>query len=62
MTYILNDFKRAYSKVYVAFDTSIEEDLDAINLMINDMRLIKLFLANISFDDNFVESKLVEHC
>ena len=39
--YILNDFKRAYNKIYFDFSASIRKDLRAVNLMIKDMKLIK---------------------
>ena len=41
--YILNDFKRAYSKIYSDFFASIRENLRAADLMIRDIKLIKNF-------------------
>ena len=41
--YILNDFKRVYSKIYFDLFASIQENLRAIDLMIKNIRLIKNF-------------------
>ena len=41
--YILNNFKRVHSKIYINFFTSTRKNLYAIDLMIKDMRLIKKF-------------------
>ena len=57
--YILNDFKRVHSKIYSDFFASTREDLRAADLMIRDMRLIEDFQANVSSDDDFVESSSV---
>ena len=57
--YILNNFKRAYSKIYSDLFTLIQEDLRAADLMIKDIKLIKNFQTNTSFDDNFVENSSV---
>ena len=45
--YILNDFKRAHSKIYSDLSASIRKNLRAANLMIKDMRLIENFQANV---------------
>ena len=54
--YILNDFKRAHSKIYFNFFASTRKNLRVTDLMIRDIRLIKNFQINVFFDDNFVES------
>ena len=54
--YILNDFKRAHSKIYSDLSASTRKNLRAADLMIRDMRLIKNFQANTFFDDDFVKS------
>ena len=59
VVYILNDFKRAHSKIYSDLSASTREDLRAADLMIRNMRLIENSQANVSFDDNFVESSSV---
>ena len=41
--YILNDFKRAYSKTCSDLFASIRKNFRAVNLMIKNMRLIKNF-------------------
>ena len=41
--YILNDFKRAHSKVYSDLSASTRKNFRAADLMIKDMRLIKNF-------------------
>ena len=57
--YTLNDFKRAYNKAYSDLSASTRENLRAADLMIRDMKLIKNFQANASFDDDFVESSSI---
>ena len=54
--YILNDFKRAHSKIYFDLSASIQENFRAADLIIKDMKLIKNFQANVFFDDDFVEN------
>ena len=54
--YILNDFKRAYSKIYFDSSTSIQKKFRAADLMIRNMKLIKNFHVNTFFDDDFVKS------
>ena len=54
--YILNDFKRAHSKAYSDLSASTRKNFRAADLMIRDMKLIKNFQANVSSDDDFVES------
>ena len=54
--YILNDFKRAYNKTYSDLSASTRKDFRAADLMIRNMRLIKNFQTNASFNDNFVEN------
>ena len=54
--YILNDFKRAHSKIYFNFSASTRKNLRAIDLMIKNMKLIKNFRANAFFSDDFVEN------
>ena len=41
--YILNDFKRVYSKIYSDFFASIQKNFRAADLMIRNMKLIKNF-------------------
>ena len=57
--YILNDFKRAHSKIYSDLFASIRENLRAADLMIKDMKLIENFQANAFSDDDFVESSSI---
>ena len=57
--YILNDFKRVYSKIYSDFLVSTRKNLRVVDLIIKDMKLIKNFQANIFFDNNFVENSSV---
>ena len=52
----LNDFKRAHSKTYFDFSASTQENFRAADLMIKNMKLIKNFQANVSFDDDFVKN------
>ena len=59
VAYILNDFKRAHSKIYFDFFASIQKNLRAADLMIRSMKLIKNFQANVSSDDDFVKSSSV---
>ena len=59
VAYILNDFKRAHSKIYSDLFASTRENLRAADLMIRNMKLIKNSQANVSFDDDFVESSSV---
>ena len=54
--YILNNFKRAHSKIYFDFSTSIQKNFRAVDLMIKNMKLIENFQANTFFDDDFVKS------
>ena len=54
--YILNDFKRVYSKIYFGLSASTREDFRVADLMIKDIKLIKNFQANIFFDNNFIEN------
>ena len=57
--YILNDFKRAHSKIYFDFSASIRKNLRAVDLMIRSMKLIKNSQANVSSDNDFVKSSSV---
>ena len=57
--YILNDFKRVHSKIYSDLSASTQKNFHAADLMIRNMKLIKNFEINISFDDDFVESSSV---
>ena len=41
--YIINDYKRAFSDALINFLTLISNDFRAINLIMNDLRLIKNF-------------------
>ena len=54
--YILNDFKRAYNKVYSDLSASIQKNFRAADLMIKNMKLIKNSQTNVFFDDDFVKS------
>ena len=54
--YILNNFKRVHNKTYFDLSASIRKDFRTVNLMIKDMRLIKNFQTNVSFDNNFIKS------
>ena len=54
--YIINDYKRAFSDVLNDLSTSISNDFRAINLMMNDLKLMKKFQTNVSFNDNFIKS------
>ena len=53
---ILNNFKRAHNKVYVYFFALTWRNLRAVALMIKDMKLIKNFQTNVSFDNDFVKN------
>ena len=57
--YILNDFKCIHNKIYSDLFALTRKNLRAVNLMIRDMRLIKNFQVNVSFDDDFVKNFLV---
>ena len=59
VVYILNDFKRAYSKTYSDFSISTQKNFCAANLMIRNMKLIKNFQINAFFDDDFVKSSSI---
>ena len=54
--YIINDYKRAFSDVLIDFFTLTSNDFRVINLIMNDLKLIKDSQANASFDDDFVKS------
>ena len=54
--YILNDFKRVHSKIYVHLSVSTRKNFHAADLMIRNIKLIKNFQTNISFDDDFVKN------
>ena len=54
--YILNNFKRAHSKTYFNLSASIRKNLRAADLIIKDMKLIKNFQINVSFNDDFVKN------
>ena len=54
--YILNDFKRAYSKTYSDLSASTRKNFRVTDLIIKSMKLIKNSQANAFFDDDFVES------
>ena len=57
--YILNNFKRAHSKIYFDLSTSTRKNFRIIDLMIRNIKLIKNSQANVSFDDDFIENSLV---
>ena len=57
--YILNDFKRVHSKTYFDFSASTQKNFHAADLIIRNMKLIKNFQANVSFNDDFVKSSSV---
>ena len=57
--YILNDFKRVYNRIYFDLFILTRENFRAADLMINDIRLIKNFQINVSFDNDFVENSLI---
>ena len=59
IVYNLNDFKRVHSKIYSDISTSTQKNLCVADLIIKDMRLIKNFQANTSFDDDFVKNFLI---
>ena len=54
--YILNDFKRVYSKIYFDFSASTQKNFRAIDLIIRNIKLIKNFQANDFFDNNFIKN------
>ena len=54
--YILNDFKRVHSKIYFDLFASTYKNFRAADLIIRNIKLIKNFQANVSFDDDFVEN------
>ena len=54
--YIINDYKRVFNDVFIDFLTLTLNNFRAIDLMINDLKLIKNFQTNISFDDDFVKN------
>ena len=54
--YIINDYKRAFSDVLINLSISISNDFRAIDLMMNNLRLIKNFQTDVSFDDDFVKN------
>ena len=54
--YILNNFKRVYNKIYSDLSASIRKNLRAVDLMIRDIKLIKKFQINVSFDDDFIKN------
>ena len=56
VVYTLNDFKRAYSKIYSDLSALIRKNLCAADFIIKDIRLIKDFQAKTFFDDDFIES------
>ena len=43
IVYILNDFKRVYSKTYSDFSTSTRKNFRVIDLIIKNIKLIKYF-------------------
>ena len=54
--YIINDYKRVFSDVLTDLSTLISNDFRAINLMMNDLKLIKNSQADAFFSDDFVKS------
>ena len=56
VVYILNDFKRAHSKIYSDLFASTRENFRAADLMIRNIKLIKNFQANVFFDNDFIKS------
>ena len=56
VVYILNNFKRAHSKIYFDLSASIQKNFRAADLMIKNMNLIKNFQINAFFDDDFVKN------
>ena len=54
--YILNDFKRVYSKIYFDLSASIRKNFCVVDLMIRNIKLIKNFQANVFSDNDFVEN------
>ena len=54
--YILNDFKRAYNKIYFDFSASTRKDLRVADLIIKNMKLIENSQTNAFSDDDFVKS------
>ena len=57
--YIIDDYKRVFSDVLIDLSTSILNDFRTINLMMNDLRLIKNFQTNVFFDDDFIKSSSI---
>ena len=54
--YIINDYKRAFNDALTDLSTSILNDFRIIDLMINNLRLIKNFQINISFNNDFIKN------
>ena len=54
--YIINDYKRVFNDVLIDFFASISNDFRVVDLIINDLKLIKSFQANVFFDDDFVKN------
>ena len=52
----MDDFKRAYNKIYFDFSASTLENFRVADLMIKDMRLLKKIQTNVFFDNDFVKS------
>ena len=57
--YILNNFKRVYNKVYFDLFISTRKNFRAADLMIKNIKLIKNFYVNASFDDDFVKGSSI---
>ena len=56
VVYILNDFKRAHSKIYSNLSASTQKNFRAADLIIKNMKLIKNSQTNAFSDDDFVEN------
>ena len=56
--YIINDYKRAFNDVLIDFFTLILNDFCVADLMMNNLKSIKDFQADVSFDNNFVKNSL----
>ena len=57
--YIINDYKRAFNNVLINFSASTLNDFRATDLMMNDLKLIEDFQADVSFDDDFMKNSSI---
>ena len=57
--YIINDYKRVFNNVLINFLILTLNNFRATDLMMSNLKLIKDFQTNASFDDNFIKNSSI---